>query len=345
MDDELNKLSEESNVDQPFLHPGHVQPKAESPTDTIFSRFIQKVGQIFNRSQPESKSLLGGRIKELQTMADGVIGELLEFKKRIKKSIDPSLYALVAANIDLLVKEARRVPHGIDKLDNKAKQVKVFSRYVDSIEKARLYVEIGREHRGAQQLEQALVQQTAAEFSLRIDRDIQVIQDYLSLALSSFEMSRMLENEIKDKLMPDLSPKILELRQLKIVPEDFSLDSFIKWRSHSDLIREGIFSTALHIIDEFSNEFLPMPKKEKENEHLQEYAEDLKILEHKVNRIFQEMKSGGPIDENRRKNYIAMIEKLEEEAHQLNTNLHLSYEHSERIENFLETLLKLRERL
>ena len=282
MNDELDKLSEGSNLDQSsFMHPGNVHPKAETPSDTAFSRFIQKVGQIFNRSQQGNRNQLSGRIKEMQTMADSVLKELLDFKKRIEKSIDPNLYSLVAAIVDPLVKEARRVPYGIDNMDNTAHQVKVFSRYVDSIEKAKIWVEIGKSNTQQENLEQALVQQTAGEFLLRIDRDIQVIQDYLSLALSSFEMSPGLEIEIKEKLMPDLSPKILALRQLKTVPKQFSLDSFLQWRSHSDHSREEIFDMALYIIDEFSNEFLPSPTKEKESEHVETLLSDLNVLEKK----------------------------------------------------------------
>lgn len=333
---------EQSDSEQYLTQHSHIVPKNESSSDTVFSRFIQKVGQIF-RSQPENKSQLSGRIKELQTMADGVLKELSEFKKRIKKTIDPNLYSLVVTIIDPLIKETGRVPHGIDKMDNTAQQVKVFSRYVDSIEKAKLWVEIGKANLHKQNLEEALIQQTVAEFLLRIDRDIQVIQDYLSLALSSFEMSSFLENEIKEKLMPDLSPKILELRQLKTIPVEFSLESFIHWRSHSDLSREAIFGSALHIIDEFSVEFLPSPKNENENEQLQAISADVNALEGKIKRLALEIKRGAYLDKDQRKAYISMIERLEVEAHQLNTNLHLSQEHGERIENFLEILLSLRE--
>lgn len=342
MEDELHKNSETSDH---FLHSGHIQPIPESLTDTVFSRFIQKVGQIFNRPQSDNKkNRLSGRIKELQTMADTVLSELQDFKKRIERSVDPSLYTIVVAGIDSLMKEAGRVPHGIDKMDNTAQQVKVFSRYVDSIEKAKLLVEIGKANPRRPGLEQALMQQAASDFLLRIDRDIQVIQDYLSLALSSFEMSQMLENEIKEKLMPDLSPKILELQQLKTVPRDFSLESFIKWRSHSDHSRETIFGMALHIIDEFSTEFLPSPKKENENEDFQAITSDLNALEHKINRISRDMKNVH-FNEEQRKACMDAIEKLEDEAHQLNANLHLSSEHGERIENYLETLLNLKEGL
>jgi hypothetical protein len=158
-------------------------------------------------------------------------------------------------------------------------------------------------------------------------------------------MSKTLENEIQNKLMPGLSPKMQELRQLKTLPEDFSLNSFIQWRSHSDLAREALFGAALHIIDGFSDEFLPSPKKETESEHIQAILEDMNALENKINKLSFDIRNDGFIDENERKAYMTMIEKLEVEAHHLNANLRLSHEHGERIESYLETLLHLREDL
>lgn len=346
MSDELKRLHNGSKIEQPLImHSGHVHPKAETPADTVFSRFIQKVGQIFNRTQPVNKSQLGGRIKEMQTMADSVLNELLDFKKRIKKSINHNLYSLAAAIIDPIIKEAERVPHGIDSMDNTAHQVKIFSKYVDSIEKAKLWAEIGTVNTDLESLEQALIKQIATEFLMRIDRDIQVIQDYLNLALSAFEMSPSLENEIKEKLMPDLSPKIIALQQLKAIPKQFSIESFLQWRSHSDHEREAIFGTALHIIDEFSDEFLPSPRVEKESDHSDTLLYELYLLETKIKKIDQEIKKGRKLDKNQRKSYISTIERLEFEAHQLNANLHLSHEHSKRLEYYLETLLNLREEL
>jgi hypothetical protein len=51
------------------------------------------------------------------------------------------------------------------------------------------------------------------------------------------------------------------------------------------------------------------------------------------------------MDQTQRKAQVALLERLEAEAHKLNCNLHLSFEHGERIEQFLDTLIRLREDL
>ncbi|HEV8052033.1 MAG TPA: hypothetical protein VGP47_06025, partial [Parachlamydiaceae bacterium] len=224
-------------------------------------------------------------------------------------------------------------------------QVKMFSRYVDSVERGKVWVEIGKVNQDKDKLEQALIQQIALEFLFRIDRDIQVIQDYLGHSLATFEMSSILKDELRDKLMPDLAPKLLELYQLKNLPADLSLDSFIQWRADSDRSREIIFGAALHVIDHFSDVFLPSPKKEQESAHLQAIIQDLNILGEKIDNVSAEMAKAGKMNDTQRQVYVAILQHLEEEAHHLNCNLRITHEHGEQIESYLETILSLREDL
>lgn len=347
MSEEAFKLPEQSDLEHhSAFQPGNVHPLSKSDTsNNVFGRFVQKVSLIFTKTPQTSELKLNGRIRELQTIADTVLFELLDFKKDIKEKIDPDLFSLVTTILDPLIKEAGREPPSIEKMDNTAKQVKVFSRYVDSIEKAKAWVEIGKTQTTKEALEQALIQQTAKEFLSRIDRDIQVIQDYLSHALSSLEMSEILKNELKESLMPGLSPKMLVLHQLKKLPADFSLSSFIQWRSNADRHREILFGEILHIIDSFSHDFLPSPQKETENAQAKAILNQINSLEERIGKISLEMGNTRQMDENQRKNFQVILERLEAEVHQLNTNLHLSPEHGEIIESFLETLLSLREDL
>lgn len=346
MNDEASKLPETPDTEPHSLKPGHVHPIAKgSPESTIFTRFVQKMGMIFTRTPSENELILNGRIKELQTMADSVLLELLEFKKELAGVIDPDLYALVITILDPLIKETGHVPPVIEKKDNTAQQVKLFSRYVDSVERGKVWIEIGKVNQEKEKLEQALIQQIAGEFLFRIDRDIQVIQDYLSHSLASFEMSNVLKDELKEKLMPDLAPKLLELYQLKNLPSDLSLNSFIQWRADSDRSREIIFGAALHIIDHFSDVFLPSPKKEQESAHQQAILADLNALGEKLNEVAAEMAKAGRLNDTKRQVYMAVLQHLEEEAHHLNCNLRLSQEHGEQIEEYLDTIVSLREDL
>lgn len=345
MDAEADKLPKKPDKEHSPFSPGHVHPISQ-PTDfspNLFSRFVQKVGLIFNPTSEINEVKLNGRIRELQTISDSVLFELLDFKKMVKETVHPQLYALILTIVDPLIKEVGRTPPMVERKDNTAKQVKLFSRYVDSIEKAKDWAELGKLNTDKGQLEQAIIQQIAKEFVSRIDRDVQVLQDYLEHALNSLDISNGLKNELKDKLMPDISPKIQELTELKTLPIDLSLSSFIDWRAHADHAREILFGEALHIIDYFSDEYLPSPKKEKESEQLKIINDQMKDLEEQISKVTVDIQMDG--DKGHRKVYLATIEKLEVVAHQLNGNLHLPAEDSERLDVFFEVLLRLREDL
>lgn len=259
MNDEAHLLPEKLDKEKPPVLPAsHVHSFSKNRlSETPFVRFVQKIGQIFGRSNSQKSELkLSGRILELQARADQVFSELVVFKKEIKEKIDGELFSLVVVFLDPLMKETgRAIPHaGND--ENAVHQVKLFSRYIESIEKANDWVQIGRDAGNREELERAIIRQVAKEFLQKIDRDIQVIQDYLSCALSGVRKSEKIKNELSESLMPNLTFKFRALGELKLLPEDFSLQSFMQWRIFSDEKRERYFSEALHLIDRFAEEFL-----------------------------------------------------------------------------------------
>jgi hypothetical protein len=188
-------------------------------------------------------------------MADQVFAELVAFKNELREKVDVELYSLVVVFVDPLMKETGKAPPAVSKDENTVHQVKLFSRYVESIEKANAWVKIGKEAGNREELERAIIQHAAKEFFLRIDRDIQVIQDYLNCALSGLKRTEVIKTQLSGHLMPILTLKITELDQLKTLPADFSLQSFIQWRIYADEKREQHFSDALHLIDGFAEEF------------------------------------------------------------------------------------------
>lgn len=345
MDNEAFKFPEKSDLKHPStFQPANVHPLPEShpPFTTMFSRFVQKVGLIFFRTRETTDLKLIGRIRELKNFAHHVLFELLEVKKELKEKIDPALFSIVTMILDPLIKETGRDPPIVEKKDSRAHQVKIFGRYVESIEKAKEWIEIGKMNANRESLEQVIIQQAAKEFLLKIDRDIQVVQDYFRNALGPLGMPGLLESEIKDRLIPGLNQNILKLNELKILPNQFTLSSFIEWCDNSDKARELLFSSSLHIIDEFSEEFLPSPKSENEGEDFQVITETLDRLEEKIDKAALDIKCAGKIERNQRKVALVFLDKLEAEVHALNSNLYLSQEHSERIEGFFGRLLALR---
>lgn len=320
--------------------------KGDIGSESLFQRFFQKMGDIFKRPvQLNKEHPLSGRISELHTSAAEILVELIAFKQRMENESDPQLYSFICSIIDPIIKEVSRIQQSIEREGNTAQKVKSFSRYVDWIEKAREWVEFDKLRPESATIRQAVIKQTIKDFQTKIDRDIQVVQDYLNQAMGELDMTEEMKNELKEKLMPELSPSLRELYRLRQPEKELSLEEFIQWRSHSDQNREKLFGVSLHIIDTFAEEFLPSPVKEIETGHALASITQLNYVEARISELAQELEDDEPLDETRRKNYLDLLVRLDEEIHDLNGNLHLSHDQHERLQQSIESLVSLREKL
>ena len=319
----------------------HATPKAP---ETALGSLLKKVAQIFNRT-PHSDSKLSGRIHELQTTADEILHGLTAFKSKIEKETDRRLFSLVCGIIDPISKEIARLQKVMERQGGATQQVKSYTRYVEWIEKARYWISLGDGSKDLEAIQQAVIQQTIQEFQTRIDKDIQIIQDYLNHAVENLVVSDDMRNVLKHKLDPELSPNLLKLYQLKEHPQDLSLDSLIPWRSAADHDREIFFSSSLHAIDTFFTDFLPSPAKEKESELSLMLLMQLGELEDKIARILADIEDQDSNEEFSNISLRAALDRLEDEAHELNANLRLTHEHEERLQKSLNTLAHIRDKL
>lgn len=324
---------------QPFYRVGDV------PAETPLRRFFQKLTQMFNRTPAPSPTeiRLAGRIHELQTIADHVLHDLIAFKGLLEREADPHLLPLAVSVIDTMIKEIARLKKLMEHQHGLTQQVKAVARFAEWVEKAKPWLALKNKTLDAGQVKQVVVQQTVQEFQTRIDRDIQVIQDYLHHAVDSLEGPDELKASLKNKLMSEISPNLSKLDQLKQCPEDLHIDSIISWRAQADRGRENLFTTILHAIDSYASEFQPYPKEN--DEYNLVILMQLTELEEKTTELVSAFETIDDMEENQRRATLGLLDKLEDEAHLLNSNLYLSQEQSENVEKLLDILASLREQI
>lgn len=326
-----------------YIAHSKINPKTE---EKPVQGFFRRIGEIFKGSvEPKEEHPLSGRISELHSSATDSLVALLNFKENIKKDVDPQLYAFICSIIDPIIKEVTRIQESIDRDTNTAQKVKSFNRYVDWIEKAHEWVEIGQQHAEKETINQAVINQTVKDFQAKIDRDIRLVQDYLGHAMDGFDLPEPLKNELKEKLMPELLPSLIELQALRQPSGELTLDEFIAWRSFADEARENLHDRALHIIDTFSKEFLPSPSREIETGLALEGMTRLNFVESQISEISLELEGDPPIEEFQRKNYLERMNKLTDVIHEFNGNLLLSHEQHDRLQQSIDILASLRDRL
>ena len=228
--------------------------------------------------------------------------------------------------------------------DGATQQVKIFSRYTVLIDKARFWIQQGKDRAGKKKIQDAVILHIVQDFHERVERDIQLINDYLTHAIDGIDAAIEVKNELRAQLMPMLSPSLLRLYQLRESNEEPSLESLVLWRSKADNSRENLFSSSLHTIDTFFKDFLPTPSKEKESEYMLALLMQLVNLEEKIMGV-SDLVNYDVLDNTQRGVTSDMLEKLEQEAHELNRNLRLSDEHGDRVQQSLHIITSLRKKI
>lgn len=325
-----------------FGHAKGVSKPTEKPLQGLFRR----IGEFLQgEEKAKEEHPLIGRISELHSSAEEGLVALISFKQRMEREADPQLYSFICTLVDPIIKEVSRIQQSIEREGNTAQKVKSFTRYVDWIEKAHEWVRLGKDCTGGEEVKQAVISQTVKDFTAKIDGDIRVVQDYLNHAMSELNLSDALKSELKEKLMPELSPSLRELYSLRLPEKELSLEEFIEWRLQADHNREHLFGRALHVIDTFSEEFLPSPSRESETGHALAGMTQLNYVESNLSEVALELEGDQPMDGETRRRYLERLNRLDDEIHHLNGNLHLSHEQHDRLQQSIESLSALRERL
>lgn len=321
----------------------------KSSSSSRLGRFFQKFNGLFKvEAQPLNEGKLSGRIHQLQNDVDALVDDLLSIREELEAEVDSKLPSLISSVVDPLIKEINRVQKAKEFQVSAAQQVKVSTEYSAWIEKAKRWIELcTKRHQQKEAISKAVMEHTIYEFHIRIDRDLQVIQDYLNHAMDSLQANDLIKNELKDKLEPELSHHLFELYLLKDHPPALSVESLQKWRAEADAARESYFSAALHTIDMFAGELNPQQVIEDVGDHHSiEIQVNLASLEEKLIKLEVEIRILDDVDSRDRKKLCrSLLVQLEEEAHHLNSDLRLSHEHIERVQQVLETLSAFKEQL
>lgn len=310
------------------------------------ARFFEKINRFFKREPLPEDLKLQGRIRELQTSAEKILVELLECKKALEKNSEPEIFALASTIIDPIIREIGRLQQVIDEHEGAAHQVKTVHRYIEWIDKARAWIDLGSNgHYQSHAIQQAIIAHTVQEFHARINRDIQIIEDYLLNSINSSPMSGALKEEIRKNIASTIASPLQQLDELKASPQNLSIDTLPQWRAQADEERGKCFGSALHTIDVLLSESTPGTVVEIESEHAMEILAELGTLESGIAELVEAIETLNNGEEGMTKKCLEALLRLEQQSHQLNGNLRLSQEHAERVQQAIDSLAALREKL
>ena len=246
---EVPKLSDSSNEgSSPHLKVRTIE--TSSSFKRRVSRFFQQFANLFTKEEAiEQEPPLMGRVHELEASGRQVLHSLLALKKMMEAEIDPSLVAAAHALIDPIIREIRRLLNQMELKQDLAQQVKVSNRYTESLEKGKRWVSTLSNGPSGDEIQEFIKLQVLEEFRVRIDRDLQLIQDYLDHTLLQPGIDASSRQAAVADIGAELGPLLDNLHRLKEPQAVPDLEAFFSWRSAADELREDWITSALQIID------------------------------------------------------------------------------------------------
>lgn len=344
MAEDIAKQSDNPLSSRHMAKPEFSAHRTTPESKSRLGRILNKINRFFSGPlPPKRETRLEGRIHQLHGDISKSIDKLLMIKDELQNEIDPQIISLISMIVDPLIKEIHRLRKGLQN-ESVAQQVKASKGFSEWIEKAKMWIELcSKRPIQKEALSRAVVDHAVQEFQATIDKDLQVIQDYLNHTMDRIEIDDIQKNELNEKLEPELSQNLIELLMLKNHPQDLTVHTLQMWRAEADLSRENCFGSALHTIDLFTDHAAPARDFEEKIDHYNlEIAGNLLVLEERIARLdagIAELKNTR--NKELKKICIDELLILEQDAHELNSNLRLSHEHVERIQHSMEALAAL----
>lgn len=296
------------------------------------------------RTQGEKQAKrLAGRIQDLYTTADSVLEQLVRIESSLKASLDSELFSYVHNVMHPLIDEAKRIKNVMKMKGTPSEQARIFEKYTQWVEKAKLWVRLSQKNQAPNQIEAAVVTFVMNEVNNLIDRDIQVISDYQEHLLKMEHISREDERRLRYLLLPLLAKHVIAIVSLKQTNPAMriELSHMAEWKKQIDQKRQRHFEAALQDIDRVLERLtLTIPSNE-EHEHLVEILSQIAYLEEELPQLLHDIKSKANGDESRQA-YLSTLDSLERETHNINLDLRLTPDLVERLEDIYSMIEEAR---
>jgi len=330
--------------------PDNWKQYSEEPKDknlSLLNRFVDRIRSTFQKFQTKAprEPQLMGRIHDLQKTANSVLKQLRMIKDEFRKEVDPDVFAYVEEVIDNIIKEVSRLHKSIEQPGSVLQQAKRYQRYSQWVEKAKLWVQICSKMGDKQSIIKAIIRYTIDDFLEVIDRDIQVINDYQEHMLDALAVDEEEKIALAQRLEMRLEPYLKSLNDLRTKPKDLPLHEIALWKSQVDKRREKFFDAALHAIDKIINQSIPDTTGEEEHEHLVDVLSQVIYLEHEVPSLYDAIYMSKNPSKIELSEYMARLDLLEHEVHQLNLDLRLTPDLIDRLQVVSEMLEYARKKL
>lgn len=302
----------------------------KSESSSHFQKFIRGFFQLIGSQQHESNlNLHHEKIVELKRTGNILLTELISLKEELQVSIeDKILCEHVEAVMDPILKKLSQ--HQETPLSEH--HIQHIASFEAWISKAKSLVDFFSNAPQREAVVNEVIKHAISTVHDKIDRDLQVIQDYVNHNLANQSLNEEIKETIKERINIMLQPLLQALIDLKVVQSELPLEKLSDWKLSIDKQRSNYYNEAFHRIDAIMEEYeLPHSESDEETEHLQKDFEKMLFLETVAPQLVLAMQQNP--SEKERKVLKAKLYSLETEANNLEQDLHLAPELEERLEH------------
>lgn len=301
-------------------------PDDKQTPPSLFGRLIDRIKSTFISQKDAKPAPLNGRIHENKSkLADKVLDRFLTVAHKMEDKLDSELVNHVQAAMELITRDFRRIQKKVVNVSD----VESEAVYNNWMIKAKRWIELDTKLHDRAAIIDTVMKQLFLDLDELIDQDLQVIFDYEAHILADLSVSSEEKGKLETIILEKLAPHTQALIKLKEHPEGLELFKVAEWKEEVDVRRQKHFEKALHAIDAIIANLSPsssLQEEEEPNEAIAAITLELDLLEQGCEDLFKSAQKLKANDENGKKNLRPALLLLQQQAHHLNANLHLTHE-------------------
>lgn len=319
-------ISDEKNLDEADGTQASLSPPS------LFVRLIDRIKGTFG-SQKEAKSTsLQGRIHEEEgKLADKVLDRFLSLAQKIEHKLDSELVSHVQSAMELITRDFRRIQRKA--ANNRGEESEKI--YNDWMIKAKRWIDLDTKLHDRAAIIDTVMKQLFLDLDELIDQDLQVIFDYEAHILADLTVTPEEKNQLEQLILAKLAPHTQALIKLKEHPHNLELYRVAEWKEEVDLRRQKHFEKALHAIDAIIANLSPGLQAVEEEELSEDVAaitSEMELFQQACEGFLKSVENLHANDATSKKNLRPTLLLLQQQAHHLNANLHLTQELFDRLQ-------------
>lgn len=292
-----------------------------SKNQGLFGRLLDRIKSSLTSPKNVPAGSLQGRIQTSPTkQASKVLDQFLSIAQEFEKHLDEELIIHVKAAMDLIRRDFRRIQKKAANVSDKESE-EVFHAWMT---KAKRWIELDNKLHDRAAIIDIIIKQHFSDLEELIDQDLQVIFDYEANSLADLTISEDEKRKLEEIILNRISPYTQALIKLKECPTGIDLYKVAQWKEEIDKNRQKYFEKALHAIDSVIADQSIKPREAEEKSMLTGLEEEIETLKQSTLKLLMDVQQEQSIDE--KKKYISILLPMQQKAHQLNGNLHLSHE-------------------